>query len=223
VRLDPKRISIFVGHYGSGKTEVSINYALAVKRLREKVTIVDLDIVNPYYRTKDAQAVLEAGGVRLMSSEFANTNVDIPSLPVGTNSLFDDREAAVIMDVGGDDDGAIVLGSLQSRIEAERYDMFYVFNERRLLTCDAASALEYMRDIEQASRLKVTGIINNTNLAYETDEETVLRSLPAARELSELSGVPVVMTSVREDIASGLEGRVENLFPIKINIKHLWL
>ena len=116
-----KRI-VVVGHYGSGKTEFSLNLAFRLREQGEKVTIVDLDVVNPYFRTADAVKELKAQGIRVIVPEYANTNVDVPALPPDIFAAFE-TEGTVIFDVGGDDDGAIVLGRFFSRFQETPYDM----------------------------------------------------------------------------------------------------
>ncbi|MEG2429922.1 MAG: P-loop NTPase, partial [Oscillospiraceae bacterium] len=126
-----KRISIITGHYGSGKTNVAVNLALQLKEQHEKVTIVDLDIVNPYFRTSDFTQMLSEKGIKVIAPVYANTNLDIPALPPSINSIFDNKDSFVIVDVGGDDAGAIALGQFSNRIKNSEYDMYYVINECR--------------------------------------------------------------------------------------------
>lgn len=133
-----KRITLFAGHYGSGKTNVAINYALLLKKSFERVKIADLDIVNPYFRTKDSERVLEENAVELISSDYAGTNVDFPALPAKAYSIIDDVGVHAVIDVGGDDRGALVLGRYSDKIKAgEDYEMFFVINKYRPLTRDA--------------------------------------------------------------------------------------
>ena len=217
---DPKRITAIVGHFGCGKTEIAINMAEHFAKSK-KMLVCDMDTVNPYYRTKDAEYALASVGVKLIAPDFANTNVDLPSLPAKLAMAFDDKSYTVILDIGGDDDGAIVLGAYRNRIIEEDYDMFYVVNQRRLQISTPKEAYEYLKAIESVSSMKVTGIINNTNLAMETTKEIIKGSVTYARELSEMSGIPIVATCVREDLVDDDLG-VENIFPVKIHIKRSW-
>ena len=213
-------MTLFAGHYGSGKTNIAVNYALYLKSLGDDVVIADLDIVNPYFRTRDSLEELSRAGIKLISSEFASSNVDLPALPQDVYSLLDKREEKAIMDIGGDDRGAYALGRYVDAIKEENdYEMLFVFNKYRPLTPDALSACEIMREIEAACKLKFTAIVNNSNLGECTTEDVVLNSLDCAEELSELSGLPVKMTTVTENLVNNLNGKVENLFPLNLQKK----
>ena len=217
-----KRVTLFCGHYGSGKTNVALNYALCLRQDGGEVTVADLDIVNPYFRTKDSRWELEEAGIRLICSEYANTNVDIPALPSDLYSITDDKSRRVVIDVGGDDRGALALGRIAPAIlEENSYEMLLVINRYRPLTPDAPSTLEVMREIELAGGIRFTGLVNNSNLGEATDEETVLSSLAYAEEVSSLTGLPVVMTTVKQSLYSALEGKIENLFPLTLQKKIL--
>ena len=212
-----KRITLLAGHYGSGKTNIAVNMALDLKKERERVAIADLDIVNPYYRTLDSKEALDTAGVRLIVSHFANSNLDIPALPQDMYAVVDDRTLSCIIDVGGDDSGAVALGRLSPRIREENdYDMLLVINKYRPLTPDAESVFEVMKEIEAASHLKFTGIVNNSNLGAATTAETVLSSLEFAEKCSERTGLPVFATSIEAKLEPELSGRIPGLFPMKL-------
>lgn len=218
--MDYKRLTLLCGHYGSGKTNVAINMALEIKKAFDNVVIADLDIVNPYFRTKDSAKALEKAGIRLIASEYAGTNVDIPAMPQEMYSLTHDRSAKAVVDIGGDDRGALALGRLSPAIiEENDYEMLLVINRFRPLTPDAESTLEVMREIELAGGLKFTGIVNNSNLGIETTAEDVLGSLEYAREVEDITGLPVKCTSVKDDLYTELYGKIENLLPLKLQEK----
>jgi hypothetical protein len=217
-----KQVTAFVGHYGSGKTEVALNFAKELKKEYDKVCIIDMDIVNPYFRTKDAQAQMEEAGIRVIASEFAGSNVDIPTLPPEVHAIFDDPSYKYVLDIGGDEDGAIVLGGFARRLSQMDYDMFCVLNQRRPMTATPQEAADYIREIEAASRLSCTGLVNNTNLSWETTSEIVAQSVPYAQETATLTGKPVVMTTATQEVAAQLEGTIENLQPIRIHIVYDW-
>ena len=215
-----KRLTLFCGHYGSGKTNIALNYALHLRQGGEAVTVADLDIVNPYFRTKDSRAELERAGIRLICSDYANTNLDIPALPHELYAITDDRSHRVVLDIGGDDRGALVLGRITPAILAEdSYEMLLVINRYRPLTPDAPSTVEVMREIEQAGGIRFTGLVNNSNLGEETEPDTVLGSVPYAEELSRLTGLPVVMTAVKKNLFEALQGQVPGLFPLTLQAK----
>ena len=215
-----KRVTVFAGHYGSGKTNIAVNYALKLKENGKNVVIADLDIVNPYFRTKDAKDVLEENNIRLISSPYANTNVDTPALPAEAYSVIHNREVNAIIDVGGDDRGALALGRFtDSIISEDNYEMLFVVNKFRYLTRDAQGALEVMREIEDACKIKFTGIVNNSNIGGETTEEHVLDSISYINEISRLTNLPVCFTTVKEDLATKLKGKIENVMSIKLYVK----
>ena len=212
-----KRLTLLCGHYGSGKTNIAVNMAMDLRRRCDRVAVADLDIVNPYFRTTDSDADFRDAGIRLICSEFANSNVDLPAMPQDLYAITDDKGMSVILDIGGDDRGALALGRIAPAILAENnYEMLMVINGRRPLTPDAPSTAEVLREIEAACRIPFTGIINNTNLGAETTAETVLSSVPYAEEVSALTGLPVVMTAVEESLYETLRGKIGNLFPLKL-------
>ena len=187
----------------------------------KKDCIADLDIVNPYFRTKDSAAVLEAAGVDLISPQYANTNVDLPALPAASYRLVQDKKSYGIMDIGGDDRGAYALGRfVPSILEENDYRMIFVANASRPLTRTPEDAMEVMGEIEAACGLKFTDLINNTNLGSETTAETVLAAENYMQELSRLSGLPIFATTATEAVAAELNGRIENVLPMKLQEKY---
>ena len=212
-----KRITILCGHYGTGKTNVAVNLALAMAKTSEKVTVADLDIVNPYFRTLDSAAAFEAAGIRLICSRFANSNVDIPSLPPDLYAITDDKSHRVVIDVGGDDSGAMVLGRLAPAITAEdSYAMYLVVNRYRPMTPDVPSTIEVLREIEAASKLRFSGIVNNSNIGAETTAQDVLDSMAYANALAQAADLPLVATTVDERLYTELEGQIPDLFPLQL-------
>ena len=219
--MEHKRLTLFAGHYGSGKTNIAVNYALQLAREGKAVCIADLDIVNPYFRTKDSAKELEAAGVHLISPQFANTNVDLPALPAEAYRLVTDKSAYGNMDIGGDDRGAYALGRyVPSILEENNYRMVFVSNCYRPLTRTPEEAMEVMREIEVACGLKFTDIINNSNLASETPTETVLASVAYMEKLSQLSGLPIFATSAEQSVAPALEGKLSPILPLKLQEKY---
>ena len=219
--MDHKRLTLFAGHYGSGKTNIAVNYALHLASEGKQVCIGDLDIVNPYFRTKDSAKVLENAGVTLISPQFANTNVDLPALPAEAYRLVADKSVYGIMDIGGDDRGAYALGRyVPSILEENNYRMVFVANCYRPLTRTPEEAMEVMAEIESACGLRFTDIINNSNLGDETTPETVLQSRDYIAKLSELSGLPVFATTAVTAVAEKLQETVENLLPMQLQEKY---
>ena len=215
-----KRVLLLCGHYGSGKTNIAVNLAQALKREYPTVTLADLDIVNPYFRSKDSAQDLEAAGIRLICSRYANSNVDIPALPPDLYALTDDRRMRAVIDVGGDDRGALVLGRIAPAILSENdYEMLMVINCYRPLTRDAASTIEVMREIEYAGGIRFTALINNSNLGTETTAEDVLASMRYANEVAAMSNLPLVMTTADQKLQKDLQNKIPNLFPLKLQDK----
>jgi len=200
-----KRLTLFAGHYGSGKTNIAVNYAFKLAREGKRVCIADLDIVNPYFRTKDSEAELSAMGIRLISPKYANTNVDLPALPPESYSLVQDKSTYGIMDIGGDDRGAYALGRYVGAIKAEgNYRMAFVANCYRPLTSTVEDTVEIMREIEAACGLKFTCIVNNSNLGAETTAKTVLDSLDFMERLSAVTGLDIWMHTAEASVAHKL-------------------
>ena len=219
--MNHKRLTLFAGHYGSGKTNIAVNYALHLAGEGKQVCIADLDIVNPYFRTKDSAKVLEEAGVHLISPQFANTNVDLPALPAEAYRLVTDKSVYGIMDIGGDDRGAYALGRyVPSILEENDYRMIFVANCYRPLTRTPEEALEVMREIEEACGLKFTDIVNNSNLASETTAETVLDSVSYVEKLSRLSGLPIFATTAMASVAPALEGKLPDVLPLQLQEKY---
>lgn len=216
---DP-RVILLSGHYGSGKTNIAVNLALRLREKYPRVAVADLDIVNPYFRTKDSDADFAHAGIRLISSAFANSNLDLPAMPQDLYAITDDRSLRVIVDVGGDDRGALALGRLApALLEENDYEMLLVINRFRPLTRDAASTVEVKNEIEAACGIPFTGIVNNSNLGAETTAETVLSSLAYAEEVSALTGLPVIYTSAVASVCGELKGKVPNLLPLHLQKK----
>ncbi len=208
-----KRLNIITGHFGSGKTEFALNLAMGQ---RAHTTIVDMDTVNPYYRTADAKEILEKNGISVILPRFANTNVDIPALPSEIFSVFTNKQTTAIFDVGGDEDGALALGQYNNYFMAEPYEMYYVINARRPLTKDKEGVLEILREVENASRLSVTKLVNATHLGQETTPEIIMEGQKLVEEVSLETGIPVGFTAVKK----GIEVSVANpVLPLELYIK----
>lgn len=198
--MENKRINVIVGHYGSGKTEFAVNFAIKLKNKFKKVYIVDLDIVNPYFRTNDVKKQLKELGIDVIASEFASSNVDVPALPSEIFRVFCDVDAACVFDVGGDDDGAVALGRYKQYFDKEDYDMFFVINTFRPLSATGNDIIKLLYDIETSSRLKVSGLINNSNIAHLTTDRDVLKGQNIINEVSQKVGIDVAYTSGLEEV-----------------------
>lgn len=212
-----KRITILCGHYGSGKTNIAVQIAKDLRSSYNNVAIADIDIVNPYFRTKDNAAELSGLGIRLISSAFAGTNVDVPAIPSEVSAITDSKDVRAVIDVGGDDRGALALGRWADKIKAEKdYEMLSVLNMYRPLTKTPLESVEIMREIERSCKIPFTGIVNNSNLGTATTEDDVLKSVEYADEIARITGLSIKMTTVNEELFEGLSGKIIDLYPLKI-------
>lgn len=217
-----KRLTLFCGHYGSGKTNIAVNAAISLKEKYQNVALADLDIVNPYFRTKDSSQLLLEKGIRLICSTYANSNVDIPALPQDMYAITDDRSLRCVLDIGGDDRGALVLGRISEKIVEENdYQMLMVINSFRPLTRDTDSTMEVLAEIETAAKMKFTGLVNNSNLGEETTAEDIINSMSYAEKVSKACNLPIVATTVKAELYDSLCGKIPNLFPLKLQDKIL--
>ena len=219
--MEHKRLTLFAGHYGSGKTNIAVNYAISLAKAGKSVCIGDLDIVNPYFRTADSKKVLEEAGVTLISPQFANSNVDLPALPAEAYRLTADKSIYGIMDIGGDDRGAYALGRYVPAIKAENdYRMVFVANSYRPLTRTPEEALEVMKEIETACGLAFTDIVNNANLGPETTADTVLSAMDYMEKLSKLSGIPIFAHTAETAVAEQLTGKLSPVISLRLQEKY---
>ncbi|MDE5621074.1 MAG: cobalamin biosynthesis protein CobQ [Ruminococcus sp.] len=216
-----KKITIITGHYGSGKTNLAVNLAMQAHSEGRSVAVVDLDIVNPYFRTADFKGLFEENNINLIAPDFANSNLDIPSIQFDLEQIAK-SEDCLIIDVGGDDAGAVALGRYAEALSAygDDVDMFYVINQRRYLTANSDETISLMYEIENASRMKHTAIVNNTNLGKETTLEIVEGSEEFASEISIKTGLPVVFTTFPEEFAELTEN--PDAYPVKVYVKPIW-
>lgn len=213
--LDFGKITAITGHYGSGKTNLAVNLAVDFAKRGEKVTIVDLDIVNPYFRTADFAELFNSLGIKLVYPRFANTNLDIPSIGFDMAALINGCDR-LILDVGGDDSGAIALGQFSAQLNNSGCKLYCVVNKYRYLTKTAEEAAQLLRETEASARIRTAGIINCSNLGSETTAEDVENSVEYAKKLSELTGVPLVMTAAERSL------NIKNAYPIDIYVRPFW-
>ena len=218
--LFPHRLTIVTGHYGTGKTEFSVNLALALAREHPDVTLADLDIVNPYFRSRERKALLAQHGVTLISSSQACTDADVPSLPPQLLGLLDDPSRRGVLDIGGDPVGARVLARFRPRIAKEDHQLLFVLNANRPEVRQRDDAIRYLRSIEAVTGLSCTGIVNNTHLCGETTAEDIRKGAVLAAAVAEETGIPLLCHTALETLAGELEDLP--LFPIRIYMKKPW-
>ncbi|WP_127836573.1 P-loop NTPase family protein [Clostridium prolinivorans] len=218
------RIRIFTGHFGSGKTEIAINYAINLAKKNKKTVLADIDIVNPYFCVRDISEYLkEKYGIKVISSNPHYSNAELAVVPPDLISIFNDKSFEVVMDIGGDDAGAIVLGQYNRFFKEEPYEMYFVVNNNRPQTSNLEETEEYLKSIENSSRLKVTHLISNTNLSYETTAEDILKGDKEVLNLSKKLKIPYKYTVCRRDLKEKIENKVSGkIFPIDIYMKPPW-
>ncbi|WP_170169026.1 hypothetical protein [Mesobacillus subterraneus] len=214
-------ITIMTGHFGSGKTETAINLALEVRRNHGKVAVADLDIVNPYYRARDTKAVLEDHGIELIAPAERLAAADLPIVPGDMGRLIDDPAYKLIVDAGGDKDGATALGQFFNDWKYLNPEVLFILNANRPYVSTLEGAVETLRKIEKASRLSVTGIINNSNVGNETTIEDVQKGLELSRKLSDALGIPLMHAVLPEHLSDQI-GELEGA-PVKVMTRYLKL
>lgn len=219
-----KRIRIIIGHYGSGKTEFSINYALELNKQGKKVAIADLDVVNVYFRSREKAELLEEKGIKVIGASIKGNALDLPAISGEVLTPLQDKSYDTILDVGGDPAGARALGRYHEYFIEGDYDMFFVLNANRPDTGTVEAALQYVRQIEDTSRAKVTGIINNTHMLKSTTIDDIINGYQLALELSELTGIPLKYNIVLEELAPLLpKDMVGEVFPIELYMREEWM
>ena len=217
-----EKFIIITGHYGSGKTNFALNLVKYLTRLGRRIKLVDLDIVNPYFRSSDYVHLLDESCASLIASDYNGSTLDIPALSPAVHSVFGGSDETVIFDVGGDDTGAVALGRYSELIKNQSYQMLYVVNRFRALTQNVDETVELMYNIEHTSQLKVTEIVNNSHLKEHTSAGDILSSTAYAEEISAKTGLPLLLTTAPAALAGELEENVENLFPVEAFVKTVW-
>ena len=209
-------ITVIAGHYGVGKTNFSLNLALAAQERGQEVTLMDVDIVNPYFRSSDYTDFLESRGIRIVAPVFAQSMLDTPSLPGSMQAAIEHASDThpLIIDMGGDDEGAKAMGRFSSAIKSgdSPYTMLYVINERREIESPEETA-QMLKDIERRCKIKATGVVNNTHLSEETTLSVVEASAPFAEKTASLLGLPIVCTAVPARYAQ--QAHVVRPFPVR--------
>ncbi len=215
---------VVCGHYGCGKTNFSINLAFEYKKQGRDVTLVDMDLVNPYFRTSDYRALIEEKGIHVIAPAYGATNLDIPALDPAVYGIFENRDV-VIVDAGGDDVGATVLGRFHTQMMQKKYDMLYLVNQYRNLTQEPQEAVTILREIESASRLKATYVVNNSHLKALTTAQTITDALEFGRECAEGAGLPLIATTFPRNLSEEIsfdEERYGERLPVDIHVKTVW-
>ena len=222
---DDKRVRLFIGHYGSGKSEVSINYVIKLReQVDGEVALADLDVVNVYFRSREKKDLMKELGITPIDSSIETNTLDVPAVSAEVMRPLHNKTSNYVLDVGGDNVGGRVVGRFAEHFNSDEYDMFFVVNANREKTQTAQEVLGYIDAIEASSKLKVTGLINNTHLLRETTVEDVLKGLEVVREVSKIKNIPIkyvcCIESILDQIPKDLEGEI---LPIKLYLREDWM
>ncbi len=224
--FNEKRIVIVIGHYGSGKTEFCCNYAVKYAQdTGNPILLSDLDIVNPYFRSRERAGYLEDRGVTVMSSLLGNdVNTDLPALTAALNIPLKDGKTKTVLDVGGDKIGARVLRQYNSYIDDDDCDMFAVVNANRPETLTLEGVLGHIEGIEYEAKRKVTGLINNTHMLRDTSAEDVLRGQKLLEEVSDKLNIPIVYASFLRELVGELQREIKvPIIPVDMIMRDEWM
>lgn len=222
---DDKRVRLFIGHYGSGKSEVSINYVIKLReQVDGEVALADLDVVNVYFRSREKKDLMKELGITPIDSSIETNTLDVPAVSAEVMRPLHNKTSNYVLDVGGDNVGGRVVGRFAEHFNSDEYDMFFVVNANREKTQTAQEVLGYIDAIEVSSKLKVTGLINNTHLLRETTVEDVLKGQEVVREVSKIKNIPIkyvcCIESILDQIPKDLEGEI---LPIKLYLREDWM
>ncbi|MCL2890310.1 MAG: hypothetical protein FWF40_00265 [Methanomassiliicoccaceae archaeon] len=214
------KLTVICGHYGSGKTNFAMNYAIDAAKNGNNVTLADMDIVNPYFTSSEYSDVLERNGVKVISPVFARTNMEITALPASMYSIFD-TDGDVIIDAGGDDAGATVLGRFAEKIKERGYEMIYVTNMYRPSTSVPEDSVSVLREIEDACGLKATVVVNNSHLKNESTASLITDSLSYGKEVARLARIPLLFTTVPFSLKESMP-KDEYFYPVAVYVGTIW-
>ncbi len=219
---------IITGHYGSGKTEFVVNYAMQMaKKNNQKIAVVDLDVVNPYFRSREKATLLEENGIEVLGSSLGNQHqsLDMPALPAEINKYIENPAIYSIFDVGGDGEGARVLSRFSDKIKNAGYDMYIIVNANRPMTDHADKVISYISDIQRQSRLTINGLINNTHLIRETSEEDILRGYELVKNVSIKTGIPIIFNVIPNYLKiQNIHSKIDKVFILdELYMRPEWL
>lgn len=227
-----KRVTVIAGHYGSGKTEFAVNLALGLKekidseKRCEKVALLDMDIANPYFRSRERQKMLEEKGIEVIYNTFGfDITEDLPAITAAVRGPLENKDYHVVVDVGGNDSGARILKQFGKYLVGDDVDLLCVLNGNRMETDTVEGMMEHLESIEVETGLKFDGIINNTHMLTETTAEDVVKGYQLCSEVSGKLGIPVAVNTCREDLLEDLKALMdmENVYPIKLYMRPSWL
>ena len=221
--MQDKRITLFTGNFGSGKTEISLNYALHLREKNKKVAVVDLDVINPYFRSRAKSELMEEHDIEVIYPKELK-HADLPVITADIKKLLQNKEYYGVIDVGGDEDGATVLGSIADSVKETAYELNLVVNTKRPFTDNVEGIIKMKEKIEAASKMNVDNLICNINLGKESDVEIVEKGYPIIKEAAKKLDLPIKFIAVKEDLKGALDklNYKEEIFPIERLLKNTW-
>ena len=223
------RTIMVLGHYGSGKTEFSVNYAMYLKKSHDKVALLDFDIANPYFRSRERQGMLEECGIDVYFNEYGfDIAEDLPAITAKARAPLENESYDTVVDVGGNDSGARIINQFRKYFEREGTERYLVVNANRFETDDIEGAMFHLEQIRNEIGLEINGLINNTHMLTETTTDDIIKGYGLCREMSERTDIPVVMNTCVEELCDELRERTRDMddfriFPIKLRMRPSWL
>lgn len=220
--IDAARLTVLVGHFGSGKTEVAVNIAMELGKRGYVFSLADLDVVDPYFRSRDRKDILEQAGGRLIASSQAHMDADLPSMPPDVSVLFDNLDMYGVLDIGGDPSGARVLARYRQQLKNCQARVLCVVNGNRPLSDTPEKAAAYIERIEKAAGMSIDGLINNTHCCQLTELNDIRAGAALTEDVSACTGIPVICHAVPEWLAVQASEFIHPVFPMKLYMKKPW-
>ncbi len=217
---ESKRISIFIGMFGSGKTEIALNYAIKLKEKYNKVAIEDIDVISPYFRTRDLKNKFEDMGIEIITPEGKLMHADLPIISPKIKGFISKEDYRIVIDCGGNDDGAVVLGSLYSSLKNYKYDVFFVINPYRPFTDTVEKTIDHIERLEKTSRQRVSYLVNNANIGHLSEIKNIVYGEGFIEKISKDLNIPVSMTVIKEGM--NIQKTKYPRFEIKKFLKTPW-
>lgn len=220
-----KRIRIIIGHFGSGKTEFAVNYAMKLAEKEEDVAICDLDVINPYFRSREKAEIMEDKGIKVISGASGhNANLAVPMVSAAIIGPIRDENCQTVLDVGGDIDGARTLARYRPHFNTENTDIFFVINANRPETQNVKAVAKYIEEMEESINMKVTGLISNTHMLKSTSIEDVVKGIELVNEVSEKLDIPIKYIVALEQVTRQISDEYSDImFPIKMYMREEWM
>ena len=225
-----KRITIIVGHYGSGKSEFAINYALYLSKFHNDVSLIDLDIVSPYFRSREKTELLKENNIETIFNTFGfDINLDLPSITPIIFGAIENKNKTVIIDCGGDSNGAKILIQLRRFLPSNtEVEIFCLINGNRAETINLEGAKRHIQEIEKESSLKITGLVNNTHMLRLTTINDILHGQEICVEIQKDLKIPFIFSCIEETLLQAIITKnktkeITNIFPIHLYLRESWL